>query len=147
WMEYAVKSAPKDAKAHLGFASWLLEQNRPGPAQAQLEVAAQLSPDSIEVRGLRGLIAHHLKRYEEVERIFQALALEAPGSFAVSNQLALALAEQSAPAKRRRALQLAELNARLYPHSSEALATLGIVLYRQERLTEAEQALRTALAN
>jgi uncharacterized protein HemY len=42
-------------------------------------------------------------------------------------------------------LQLAQTNARLYPRSAEALATLGWVSYRSGRAEEAEGALRAAV--
>lgn len=69
--------------------------------------------------------------------------LESPGSFTASNQLALV--EQIEGAKRRRGLELAQINARLYPNSGAALSTLGRAYHRHGRLEEAGQTLRSAL--
>jgi tetratricopeptide (TPR) repeat protein len=146
WMESAVTRHPKAPRAHLGVAIWLLEHDQVEKAKTEADAAARLDPESADIKALVGLIAWHTRSFEEAERIFQGLYAESPANFTASNLLALALVEQSAAAKRRRALELAEINARLYPKSGEALTTLGLVYYRHGRHNDAEQALRAALA-
>jgi tetratricopeptide (TPR) repeat protein len=146
WMEAAVKEAPKDFRVHLGYARWLLQQNKVEEAQREGDSAAGLAPDSRDTQFVRGLIAWSLKDYPAAERLFQALHEQSPGDFAISNQLALALGEQDDEAKRLKALQLAEINARLYPNAGEALSTLGLLYYRLGRTDEAEKALRASLS-
>ena len=63
-----------------------------------------------------------------------------PGSFAISNQLALVLIDTQDAEKRRRAEQLAEMNYRQYKENAEAASTLGWVYWRLGRDREAEQA-------
>jgi tetratricopeptide (TPR) repeat protein len=133
-------------RAQLGYANWLLEQNRPQEAKKHADAAAEHNSQSQEVQVLRGVIARNLKDYAGAEQLLLALHVEWPGNFVASNNLALALVEQSDPAKRRRGLELAEINARLYPNLAEALCTLGRAYNRQGRLEDAEQALRAALA-
>jgi tetratricopeptide (TPR) repeat protein len=146
WIEYGIEHDPKDSRLYLGQARWLLDQNRAAQAQSAVEKAAKLDTKSREVQWLRGLIAWNLKDYAAAERALQVLHQETPGDFAVSNQLALALIEQSDDAKRQKALQLVEINARLYPNSGEALSTLGLAYYRLGRAEEAEKALRASLS-
>jgi tetratricopeptide (TPR) repeat protein len=146
WIEYGVEQDPKDPRLHLGQARWFVEQDRAAEGRRAVDIAAKLDPKSREVQWLQGLIAWSLKDYAAAERAFQALHLETPGDFAVSNQLALALVEQADEVKRQKALQLAEINARLFPNSGEALSTLGLVYYRLGRLDEAEKALRASLS-
>jgi tetratricopeptide (TPR) repeat protein len=146
WMEYAIKLAPDEPRAHLGYAAWLLEHDQLQQAKAQGEIAARLDPSSTEAKGLRGLIAWHMKDYQAAERIFQELHLETPGNLAASNLWALSLAEQPTDAKRSRAWQVAQINAQLYANSPEALTTLGWVAYRLGKLAQAEQTLRAAIA-
>jgi tetratricopeptide (TPR) repeat protein len=146
WLAYGIEQDPKDPRLHLGQARWLLEQNRATEAQRALETAAKLETKLSEVQWLSGLIAWNMKDYVAAEKAFQALYQESPGDFAVSNQLALALVEQGHDSKRRKAVQLAEINARLYPQSGEALSTLGLVYYRLGRMDEAEKALRASLS-
>jgi tetratricopeptide (TPR) repeat protein len=146
WMESAVRQAPKDANAHLGLVALMLRRGDPERAKTHADTAGRLAPDAPEVRMARGLVARHLKDPAQAEEYFQAVCRDAPGYFPASNQLALALAEQEDKGKRERALQLAEKNARAYPDSPEALATLGRAFYRLGRLDEAEQALRGAAA-
>ncbi len=76
-----------------------------------------------------GLAARQRKDYAAAEQVLQALTQESPGDAAVRNQLAMALAEQADDAKRRRAIELAELSVRQDPKSADALVTLGIVYY------------------
>lgn len=144
WMERAVKDAPKDPKAHLGMASWLLQHGNAEQAKVHADVAARLGSDSRELKLLRGRIAWHLKDYLQAESYFHSLHQESPGDFSASNQLALALVEQPDKSKRARALQLAEINARVYPNSVKALSTLGWVYYRLGRLEDAERIFQAA---
>jgi tetratricopeptide (TPR) repeat protein len=144
WMERAVKDAPQDIRAHLGYARWLMDQDQPEKARGHAEIAVRLDAGSGEARALRGLILWHLHEYETAEPIFQTLHDESPGSFEFRNYLALSVAEQPKP--KQRALELAEINARLFPSSPAALATLGRVYDRLGRPAEAEQALRSATA-
>jgi tetratricopeptide (TPR) repeat protein len=146
WMEAAVKEAPKDFRAHLSHARWLLEQNRAEEAGRAADAAARLAPDSRDTQFLRGLIARTCKDYAPAERLFETLHQQSPGDFSISNQLALTLVEQTDDSKRQKALQLAEINARLYPNAGEALSTLGLVYYRLGRTEDAEKALRASLS-
>jgi len=143
--QYAVKYYPQNPMGHYRYAGWLLSQDRAKEAAEAALVAARLRPESPEIRALQGLIATYLKRPEEAERFFQALSQEAPAVFSYSNQLALSLADQAAPEKRARAMQLAAVNARTYSGSREALATLGWTYYRLGDLDEAERILRQAV--
>jgi Tfp pilus assembly protein PilF len=146
WMEYAVKLTPNDPVAHQGYAAWLLDHHQLEQAKTEAEAATRLNPSSADAKGLRGLIAWHLKDYAAAERIFQELHLETPGNFAASNLWALASVEQPFADKRQRAWQVAQMNAQLFPNSPEAMSTLGWVAYRVGRIDQAEQSLRAALA-
>jgi tetratricopeptide (TPR) repeat protein len=145
WMDYAVKADPDSLRVRMGVASWLLEQGRAEEAQSQAEAAAKLDPKSIEVKRMLGLTARERKEFARSEEILQALALESPGDAWLRNQLALVLVEQSDDAKRRRALELAELSVRQNPNAADALATLGTVYYRLKRLDDAEKLLQAVL--
>ena len=145
WMEHGIKAAPKDARARSAYAAWLLNRERPEEAKAQADAAVAIDGASTVARTLQGLSALHLEHFDEAERIFQALHDEAPSRPLPLNYLALALADQDDPAKARRALEYAEIQARLAPESSAALATLGWVNERLGRRDVAERALRMAL--
>jgi tetratricopeptide (TPR) repeat protein len=147
WMDYAVKLAPESVRVRMGVASWLLEQGRADEARAHAEAAARIDPKSSEVRRMLGLSARERKDFASAEQVFQALALESPGDAWVRNQLALALAEQDDDAKRRRALELAELSVRQNPNAVDALTTLGTVYYRIRRLDDAAKVLQAVIAS
>src|SRR5205823_13922322 len=69
-----------------------------------------------------------------------------PGDFFAANQLALVLADQAGQQQRSQAAQLAEVNARQYPKSAEALATLGYVYDRIGNVDDALKALQAAVS-
>ena len=73
-----------------------------------------------------GVIAWRLRDLAIAEKIFESLHRGAPpADAAFANLLALSLDEQDDPAKRKRGLELAEVNALQFPRSHEVLATLG----------------------
>jgi predicted Zn-dependent protease len=147
WMEYAVKTAPESLKVRTSIASWLLEQGRASEARAHLDVAAKLDPKSVDVRRLLGLTARELKDFAAAEQVFQALSEVSPGDAWARNQWAVVLAEQPDDAKKRRALELAELSVRQDPKAVDGLTTLGTVYHRIKRLDDAERVLRAVVAS
>jgi tetratricopeptide (TPR) repeat protein len=144
WMQRALKEDSKTVRTRLAVAAWLLDQGRADEAAIQADAALRTEPASVDVRRLRGLIARHQRNFIEAEKLFEPLYQESPADFFICNQLALALAEQADGKKLRRALQLAEVNARQYPNASEAGATLGRIYYLLGRWDDAERALQAA---
>jgi tetratricopeptide (TPR) repeat protein len=147
WMDYAVKIAPDSQAVRIGMASWLLERGRGDEAQSHLDAAAKLGPESAGLSRLAGLAARQRKDLAQAEQVFQAMADEAPADTWVRNQLALVLAEQKDPAKQKRALELAELSVRQTPKAADAIATLGTVYFRLNRLDDAEKLLAAVVQN
>jgi Flp pilus assembly protein TadD len=146
WFDYGQKVEPKSARVHHARASWLLEHGRAAAARPEIEAALKLEPGSKVSEGLRGLIAWHLRDLAAAEQIFEPLHRDAPADAAFANWLALSLVEQDDPAKRKRGLELAEVNALQFPRSHEVLATLGWALYRAGRPDQAEEKLRAAVS-
>lgn len=144
WMAYAVKKDSKNPRIRVAVALWYLETDRPADAQTHLDAAANLDPDYPELTRLQGLAARYRRDWPTAASIFESLYSENPADFAASNQLALVLVEQD-ESQQRRAVQLAEINARQYPKNAEALATLGWVYYRAGRLDDAERVLKSAV--
>src|SRR5262249_54002212 len=144
WLDVAIKEEPRNPKAHLARAGWLLERNRAAEARPHADALARLTPASADLKRLRGLIARHLRNADEAEAQFQALLQEAPADASARDQLAQVLADQTDPAKLQRARELAEANARLLPNDAGALATLGWVQFRLGQVEQAEQSLRQA---
>lgn len=138
---YATKTQPNNLRARLGYGNWLMEQDRFDEAEREANAAAAIDPKSLEVRFFQGYVARGRRQYAQAEQIFDDLLRENPANFQASNQLALVLVAQGTDAKKRRALELAEVNARQYSREAEALSTLGWVYYKNGRLTEAQQLL------
>jgi tetratricopeptide (TPR) repeat protein len=144
WMNYAVKADPKLAAPRLARAAWLIDQARSADAKADLDSLAKDGPPSDELRRLRGLLAYSMGEFAAAESDFQALLQSSPADLQVSNQLALCLAGQDDEAKRRRAMELAVVNARQYPNQPAILATLAWVEFQAGQVEQAEQTFRTA---
>jgi predicted Zn-dependent protease len=147
WMDYAAKTGADSAAVHTGVAAWLVEQGRVEKAFSHLETAAKLDPKSNEVKKLSGLAARHRKDFAHAEKIFQALVDDSPTDSWARNQLALLLAEQNDPAKRKRALELAELSVKQNPKAADALAALGTVDYHLGRHADAQKLLEAVVAS
>jgi predicted Zn-dependent protease len=145
WMDYAIQADPNSHAVRIGVAAWLLEQGRLDEVQTHAEVALRLDPKSTNARRLLGLVARARKDLAGAEPIFAALGQEAPGDAWVRSQWALVLAEQADEAKQRKALELAESIARQNPNDPDAIAALGTVYYRRQRLDEAEKLLQAVL--
>jgi tetratricopeptide (TPR) repeat protein len=145
WVEYAIKTAPRDPRAQLGAALHYLENDEVERARSHAEAAAKLDPDSTAIKEALGLIAWHRKAYTEAERLLQEVVVAAPANLGAGCLWALALVEQPSAAKHGRALQLAESLARIDSSSGAVLTTLGWVYHKNGRSDDAERALRAAL--
>lgn len=142
----AVKKESGNYKVHLAYADFLLSKGDVDAAKIHAEAAAKIDPKAREVRSVLGLVARHTRDYKEAMRLFQDILNETPADQFASNQLALVLADQSDESARRKALQFAEMNARQYPRSAEAMATLGYVCYRTGNLDNAQKALQASIS-
>ena len=148
WLQEALKLYPRDARPWRSLAEWELALGNPDKADVCAANAAELGlKPSYEFQTLRGQVALELGRYADAETFLDAVNRSVPADIHAGNQLILALAEQSDPQKRKRALQLAEINMRQYPRDAEVLATLGRVQFRLDRIADAERTLRLVVAS
>lgn len=145
WMNRALEADPDGLETLLGVAQWMLQTEQFEAARPIAEKAVELDPESVQAKLLSGVVARFLRDNGAAERYFEAAHLQSPSNFAASNNLALTLAEQDSDAKRRRALELATLNARTY-NDPQSVATLAWVYYNLDRYDEAARLLR-ALSN
>jgi len=149
WMFTALTAKPRDLKTRLLAAQWAWETGQLTEAEKQASAALQLDPQSLEGLILRGLIARYQKNYKAAAEYCQKAVLLKPNLFAPTNNLALALVEQNSEDKKQRALEYAETNAQKYQktnQASEAYSTYGWVLYKLDRLDDAEKALRASIS-
>jgi Tfp pilus assembly protein PilF len=150
WMEKAIVAAPKDLNTRLAAAQWNLQAGQFDEAKKQASEAQKLDSNSVEAKMVRGVIALFLKDFKGAELYFQEAFNQSPRTFGASNNLAIALVEQTgddAEAKKRRALGYAQNNVQQYPKSAEAYSTLGWVFYKMRRLEDAEKMLNTAVSS
>ncbi len=141
WMDFAVGTAKNSLQTWLTAAQWSLSTGQLDEAETQTARAMELGSNSLRAKVLRGVVALFKKDFSSAEMYFESAHLQAPGEFAASNNLALALCEQDDPEKIRRALAYAQTNAQANPKSAEAASTFGWVLYKAGKLKEADQVL------
>jgi Tfp pilus assembly protein PilF len=147
WMLKAVKDHPRDYRTRVVATEYSLAANNLKQATEQSDAALKLSPHSPGSLIQRGIVALFAKDFDEAQKCFETAHLLSPSLFIAANNLALALCEQKDEAKRRTAVELAQLNTRAYPdQQSDAYATLGWTLYRSGQSAEAESALRKSLS-
>lgn len=147
WAKFAVSKLPDNLLVRLGVARWAWETDQLDMAKENADKAAELDANSLDAKILRGVIARFQGQLEEAEKLLDAAKLQEPGNFTATDQLALVLIDSSDEAKRRRSLELAELNARNNNQSVEAAWTLGWIYYRWGKLREAAQLMSAAAAN
>lgn len=136
-MQRALDKGAQDPRVLLGVADWYLLNNRFDDAWPLAQSATEADPDSLPAKLLAGTIARFRGDSAAAEKFFEQAYLQSPGNFQASDQLALVLIGQSDDAKRRRALELAETNARQYPNDPAAISTLGWVYYKHNRVADA----------
>ena len=148
WMDYALKSAPKDTTTRLVVAQWALTTAQTkedlGRAREEATQALQLDPKSLQAKILRGAVALYQKDWNNAEIYFESALSQSPNNFAAKNNLALALCEQTDDIKKRQAFEHARTNAQLNPKNAEAASTYGWVLYQVGNKRDAEKVLRQA---
>jgi tetratricopeptide (TPR) repeat protein len=147
WLDKAIKAEPNSYRVHLAYGDWLLQQNEIDQAKIHVDAASKIKADDVEVQKLQGLIARIQKDLAMAEKIFRRVYNDTPSDFFAANQLALVLADQTDPNQRNRALQLADGNAKQYSKAADAYATLGYVLFRDNKVDDALKALQVAASN
>lgn len=141
WLKKAVAAHPKDARGHRAYASWLLDNGRPESAQLYVESSSKIDPTNRETTGLKGLLARYRKEHAVAEQVFEGLVKDYPNDTYAAWNLALSLAESSDATKKRRAIDLAEAEAKKNPQVSEGYAVLGWCYYKAGRTDDADKAL------
>lgn len=146
WMVKAIEADPRDYKTRVAAAQWSEEIGRYDQAVEQAKAAVQLSPDALGAQLLRARSALFQKDYPTAEEYFRKAHLQSPGNAAAINGMAQTLIAQDDEAKKKLALEYAQLNARQFSDQPDALATLGWVLLKLDRTTEAESNLNRAVS-
>jgi len=151
WMEYALGLADRkegdDLNVRLVASGWYMEIGDFEKAKTQVVKALSIDPDSFAAKLRRGLVSLFLKDYVSAATYFKSAADSNPGSFAATNNLALALCEQPEAEPKRRALQYAARNLQSFARSnyaSEAYSTYGWALYHNGQFQQAQQAMQQA---
>lgn len=123
--------------------------NKLNDAVRYAEGALKIDSKSLDAQLTRGIVARMARDFRTAETQLDALNSQYPINFAVSNNLALVLAEQPEKAKQERAVQLAMLNFNNNKQNQqlavEAAATLGWTYYKAGNLPEAEKVLQAVI--
>jgi predicted Zn-dependent protease len=150
----AVTNLPSDTDTRLATliaaARWALETDQPNEAKEYSDMALKIQPDSPEAKFLRGVAARLFKDTATAEKNLQEVYTAFPMNFAASNQYAQVLAEQNDKKKQQKALEIAEINEKVFGgqnggqnrQAAETAATLGWVLYNQGQINQADKVMQ-----
>jgi tetratricopeptide (TPR) repeat protein len=146
WMAAALKAAPKDLNTLLLAAKVSVENGEYDDAKDRATAAMQVDQKSLDAKNIRGEVALFQKDYKAAQLFYESAIMQSPRNFTASNNLALALVEQNEDAKKQRAREYAESNVLQYKNSAEAASTYGWVLYKLNKVEDADKALQNALS-
>jgi tetratricopeptide (TPR) repeat protein len=141
----ATSGADADLPSMLQAAIWALQTGDLSLAKQYADLAMRKDVNSVDAKLVGALVARFAEDIPTAERYLNEAFLQAPGSFPVSNQLALVLVESPDKSKQDRALQLAEVNFRQYQQNAEAASTLAWVYYRLRRVSDAMRLLQAVV--
>jgi tetratricopeptide (TPR) repeat protein len=140
--EKAYKQDTSDAKVAQAYAIWLIQEEDLDQAKIVANTLREQSPDSVTALLLNGVVAHMQGDRERCQQALTKVLGIDPSNETATNILALLLIESEDNADRERALRYAQVNAELYDTSVQANITLGWVLFKLDRGTEAQAALQ-----
>jgi len=152
WFQKALKLYPTKAKPALAYGGWLLDKGRIDDAKTQISAAEKLEATSADASitrqkaALFGLLARYERNYPLAVKHFDAMQREDATDFFAANQLALALIEGDEKQKKR-AVAIAEVNAKANEKSAEARATLAWCYFQSKRYEEAERQFEAAVSS
>ncbi len=141
----AIKVAPGNFATLAALSRWMFEANKISDAVSYCDAAMKLEPNNTEIMLSRAILARMQKDNKKAQELLEHIHMETPINGLANNQLALVLAESKDEATLKRAVQFAELNAKLNPKNAEALATLGWTLYKAGNKADAQRALAAAM--
>ena len=146
-MQEAAKRYPDDLRVHLAVAAWAFSAGNRELAKASVAAAAKLSEQSVQTAVMSARLARIEGDLDEAESILNNVVLRNPTSFAATNELARVLANSDDPEKIKASLQYARRNYAAFAKKKslatvESVVTYAWCLYRNERLADAEVALR-----
>jgi tetratricopeptide (TPR) repeat protein len=149
WHNYAVETNPQHVPTRIQVAQHLVNIGDIEGALVHAEEANKLAPESKEARLALGQVNRYLGNHEAAQALFESVYLESPTDFSAVNWLALSLADQDNPDKRKRALELIDIVLKNLPandaNRAEAIATAGWVYHQLNDNEKAEQALASAV--
>jgi tetratricopeptide (TPR) repeat protein len=134
-----------DLNTYLAAAMWALQTTQLKPAQRWADAAMKQDPDSVNAKLVAAVVARFNDDFATAKRLLQEAFNQSPSNFAVSNQLALVLIESKEESDKKRAFELARINANLYSNNAEAASTLGWVLYHLGQRQQAGQVLENVI--
>lgn len=140
--ERAYKEDKSDAKVAQAYAIWLIQQDKLDEAHDVAATLREQAPDSVTALLLDGIVAHMQGDLDRAEQTLTKVLSIDPSNETATNILALLLIESDDNADRERALRYAQMNAELYDRSVQANITLGWILFKLNRGSEAQAALQ-----
>jgi tetratricopeptide (TPR) repeat protein len=152
WFKAAVRNAPNDLATRQVVGNWALTKGKLPLAKEQADAALAIEEsdsdrykESTVSHMLRGRVALWEKDWPAAEKQFEKVLNTSAKDFSGRNNMALALVEQTDPAKKLRARELAEANYRDNTQRVDAVSTLAWVFLRRNEFDQASVVIEHAL--
>lgn len=157
FMKDAIAKATSDPQTRLVAAQWSLTIGKAQQAAQQADYAIQLLTQKktenaedafinalfLEANQLRGVIALYEKDFAAAEKYFGVVLADSPSNFAATNNLALALCEQTDQAKQKKAVEYAQVNIdRFQQQQPEVFSTAAWVMHKMGKYQECAQLIQ-----
>lgn len=140
------KSKKEGSRVYSTLSQWYLGQGEFDKATEYANKATAIDKESPALKQLTAVLYYYANNYEAAEREFQLMHQESPQDMFAANYLALTLIEAAKKpdgsvdaAKMNKAVQVAELSARLNQKSPVALATAAWAYFNAGRIGDAAQ--------
>jgi len=144
WFKKAASSHASSAKVFREYALWLLDAGRTDAAVLYVDQATKLDEKGQETQAAKALQLLYKKDFAAAEVLLEAMYKESPSNLFAMGNLCLTLVESGDEAKRKRSIELGQALVGQHSKSPAAYSVYGYVLYKNNRLDEAEKALATA---
>lgn len=139
WFKKAVSDTSDSPTVWASYFKWLILADRPTEVAHRYEQLADELKEEREIGLIRCVAARYENDLETAESILTQLHQANMEDLEVADQLALVLVESSDEAKRARALQLAERNARRAPQMEPIISSAAWIHFRLGSMDVAKQ--------
>jgi Flp pilus assembly protein TadD len=144
YLRQAIDLEPDDISAYTMLGQMYVRQNRLDAAKHELEEVTRRRPENVSARTMIGIILDAQGKFEESQKIYEAILASTSRAPVAANNLAYIYAERGD--RLNEALSLAQRAKEQMPDSHEINDTLGWIYYKKDMANLAVRPLETSVS-